>query len=417
MNPGLRRIIIGIVAGLLFLALLVGLLQGGKAKREVDWKPSFSANSDRPFGSSLVYRRLLDLYHSDSLQLLPEGPFPELAYQDHEGQMLVIICNQFFPTDHRLEELKEFAYQGNDVWIAARYLSSSLMEELDLSTTYLNPSVGDSVFVEVKASGHGFSFPARHLKTRFNSWDRSRTIVMSEVNMDRAVCLRVQYGRGSFILASHPLIFTNYHLLRQEGAMYMEELFAYVSEERGLMWDEYYKPERPNQSSSSQDQNPRERDPSQSLWAYINQHEALSWTLYLLLGGALLYVLLGGKRRQRKVPIIEPLSNTTLEFTETIGRLYLFGGGKNAKGKNHRQIAEKKIRVWMGQIRSKYNLKTDVLGKEFEKALTAKTSCEEEEISALIGTIREVQQKNILTVNELLNLNEEIEQFYKKNGR
>jgi len=241
---------------------------------------------------------------------------------------------------------------------------------------------------------------------------------MSEVNMDRAVCLRVQYGRGSFILASHPLIFTNYHLLRQEGALYMEELFAYVSEERGLMWDEYYKPERPNQSSSSsQDQNPRERDPSQSLWAYINQHEALSWTLYLLLGGALLYVLLGGKRRQRKVPIIKPLSNTTLEFTETIGRLYLFGGGKNAKGKNHRQIAEKKIRVWMGHIRSKYNLKTDVLGKEFEKALTAKTSYEEDEISALIGTIREVQQKNILSVNELLNLNEEIEQFYKKNER
>ena len=54
-------------------------------------------------------------------------------------------------------------------------------------------------------------------------------------------------------------------------------------------------------------------------------------------------MIFNAKRRQRVVPIINPLPNTTLDFTKTIGNLYYQEG-------NHQNIVDKKIIYFLEKI-------------------------------------------------------------------
>ena len=63
-----------------------------------------------------------------------------------------------------------------------------------------------------------------------------------------------------------------------------------------------------------------------------------------------------GKRKQRIIPVITPLKNTSLEFVETIGRLYYQKGTRSG-------IAHKKIIFFLDFIRTRYNIATNVFNQ------------------------------------------------------
>ena len=71
------------------------------------------------------------------------------------------------------------------------------------------------------------------------------------------------------------------------------------------------------------------------------------------------------KRKQRIIPVINPLANTTLEFVGTIGDLYY-------QSAEHKNIAEKRIHFLMDQIRAKYWINTDKLDEIFIQTLSPK---------------------------------------------
>jgi len=63
----------------------------------------------------------------------------------------------------------------------------------------------------------------------------------------------------------------------------------------------------------------------------------------------LIYVIFGAKRRQRKIPILETNRNTSLEFVETIGRLYF-------QQQDHKGIIKKQMHLFLAHLRQRYNL-------------------------------------------------------------
>jgi len=110
------------------------------------------------------------------------------------------------------------------------------------------------------------------------------------------------------------------------------------------------------------------------------------------------------KRKQRVIPILPPLPNTSLEFVTTIGNLYYRNG-------NHKDIADKKIAFLLEQIRTRYKLRTNELDEAFFEALSSKSGKDIGEIRRLFRTIGFIQSMRLISPGQLMDLNEKIECF------
>jgi hypothetical protein len=140
---------------------------------------------------------------------------------------------------------------------------------------------------------------------------------------------------------------------------------------------------------------------------FILSNESLRWAYYITIVSVLVFIGFEMKRKQRIIPVIPPLENTTLEFVGTIGNLYY-------QSAEHKNIAEKKINFLMDQIRSKYWLNTNVLDEAFINALARKSGKAEEDVRSLMKSISAIQVKERISSEELIDLNKKIEKFNSK---
>ncbi len=165
--------------------------------------------------------------------------------------------------------------------------------------------------------------------------------------------MKVKIGKGNLYIHSVPNIFTNYNLLKAERD-YIFKCLSYLNI-RDVIWDEYYKEVNKYQSTPIR---------------YILSQPSLKWAYFTLIISLIFFVIFRGRRDQRVIPIIKPLSNTTLEFVETVGNLYF-------KQSNHKNIADKKITYFLDYIRIKYSLKTlNYLNDDLVKQLSEKSAIE-----------------------------------------
>jgi hypothetical protein len=138
---------------------------------------------------------------------------------------------------------------------------------------------------------------------------------------------------------------------------------------------------------------------------YVLSQEPLRWAYYLALSGVILFVVFNGRRRQRIIPVIPPKTNTTLEFVETVGRLYFQHG-------DHKNMAEKKIAHFLDYVRAHYYLKTDVFDQALCEKLAEKSGVEVEAVSALFKQIESIHAQPQISAAGLSELSRAIERFY-----
>ena len=120
-----------------------------------------------------------------------------------------------------------------------------------------------------------------------------------------------------------------------------------------------------------------------------------------------LFLLFEGKRRQRIIPVIEPPRNTSLEFIETVGKLYYHKA-------SHKDLAEKKFKYFAEFLRSNYYLAADKFSTEHYMRIAEKTGVNKVVVENIFNYFRAISQKASITETELFGLNNEIEKFYKK---
>ena len=130
------------------------------------------------------------------------------------------------------------------------------------------------------------------------------------------------------------------------------------------------------------------------------------WAFWLGIIGLLLFILFNAKRKQRIINVVKPNINTTVNFTETVGRLYL-----QKKDNNH--IAEKMITYFYEHIRNKYFINTSKIDDEFINSLSGKSGVPKETTQQLFSLIDRVHSGERVEDETLIQLNIEIENFYK----
>jgi hypothetical protein len=131
----------------------------------------------------------------------------------------------------------------------------------------------------------------------------------------------------------------------------------------------------------------------------------LQWAYYIAIFSLLLFVVFEIKRRQRVIPVIEPLPNSTLEFVNVVGQVYY-------EKRNNVNIAHKKILYLLADLRDEYQLKTNKLDDEFIDKLASKLGLENDFAIELVNYIRFISVQDSVSDRELIELNKLIEQLY-----
>jgi hypothetical protein len=206
----------------------------------------------------------------------------------------------------------------------------------------------------------------------------------------RPVLVRLDHGRGHFYLCSVPLAFGNYWVLRPRTADFAFAALSYLPAGHPAWWDEYQK---------------QGREGEQSTLRVLLAHPALRAAYYLALVVGLLFVFVEARRRQRIIPILNPLPNTTLLFTRTVAGLY-------QQGHNHTKIAEKKTALFLDYLRTRFHEPTpDLADETFRERLSQKAGVPRPRVDELVRLINHARTAPAVTDQQLLILSRAIRDF------
>ncbi len=380
-----------------FVLLIVYVIAELNRPQPLNWNITLTKEDKNPYGAYILFNRLKDVFPASDIISLREPAYNFLHDKNINNAAYMVLAPVFGAGETDINELLVFAEQGNYVFISSLKASKLLMDTLGLTRNqYITLLTGDSTslnFVNpaLKANTN-YGYKRFSVDEYFSKLEKDdSTTVLGRTHKSDPNFIKVQIGKGAFYIHSAPLVFSNYSMLTRNNYEYVEKAFSYIpSSVKTIYWDEYYKLGRTG--------------PTTPLRFFLS-NEWLRWALRLTIIALIIYVLVEMKRRQRIIPVISPLRNTTLGFVKTVSAVYL-------SQKDNRSIAHNKVQYWLHYIRQRYYLPTNELNEEFKNLLSKKSGVDESDIEKVLTLVKDVQTSYNVTDRMLLELNYRIDRFY-----
>lgn len=366
----------------------------------VDWSESYSRTDRIPYGASLTYDLLEQGELTGPLQVnnAPLFNFPEDSLRRNW-----IFMNSTFGLDQwETELLMQKVAAGDHVFIAAKRIENSLADSLGVLTGSANPLLGGDVLFTDNEGEIRFlneemrldtvwEYKRNSIRTYFSTMDPSNTAIIGVTNQDDINFISVSHGKGRFYLHANPAVFSNYYLRDYHNAGYLTEAMKLLPD-RPTIWDEYYKPGRLRPGN---------------VMVYIVSQRNLKIAWWLGLTGVLLFMFFRAKRKQRIIPEIKAPENSSVEFAESVGSLYLEKG-------DHQTIADKRISFLYDHLRN--NVRIDIQKEPIEQTelIAGRTGTDRSQVQKLLQLCEDIRCAEGVSESDLKALNEEIDAFYRK---
>ena len=364
---------------------------------------TFSKSDKNPFGTYVAYRQMESMFSRNTIRDKKQ-PFDK-TWSDISDTASLYICitSGLFLNDDEKKAMMDYVYAGNNLFIAANYMDNALLDEIKCKENRPLPYFNffDSLrTTDTRLWDPAFSYYYQPFKNYFNYKDSVFTKVLGVNEQLKPNFILYYHGKGKLFLHCDPKAFSNYFLLKNDNYKYLANAIGYTnSYPDHLYWDDYYR-----RLSSKRNSN---KSNNFSSLSEIMKHPPLAAAFWLLLLSLLLYILFGSKRRQRIIEKIKPNENTSVTFTETIGRLYL-------QKKDNKNIAEKMTTYFNEYIRNTYFLNTNLINDEFITTLSRKSGVAKERVESLYRAISHAHNNDAVDDYQLLSLNEQVQHFYKK---
>jgi len=380
-----------IIGGAVLLLYIIAQFNRPKA---IDWSETLSNKEKTPYGTYILYNRAADLFPGAHITPYREPVYNAIVDDSIKNSSYIIICPQIDISKVDYIKLTDYIKKGNDVFISAQDFGELLEKKLDVKTqtilkfnedpipiNFVNPNL-DSVKY--------YSVDKGSTNIYFSKFDTVKAVVLGQDARHKANFIKYTFGKGSLYLTSNPKMFSNYSLLKPDGAGYAATALSYVKNTRNIIWDEYY-----TQGDIGED----------SPMRVFLSNEYLQWAYYITIFSLLLFILYEIKRRQRIIPVIEPLRNSTLDFVNIVGQLYY-------EKRNNANIAHKKVLYLLAHLRDEYQLKTNKLDQEFIEKLSSKMGIDANFAYDFVNLLNFISVQDRVSDRELIELNRIIEQFY-----
>jgi len=389
-----------------FLLALAALVYLEATKPQpINWFPSYSSSDKIPLGTYVLYN-LLEEDFGEKFKPIEKTPFIALRDSTMAGNYL-FINNNLEIDKVELDKLFAWAEKGNNIFLSANKFNDKLLDTLNLEmkTAVLIKKIGTEPMFQLTNENLEREKPY-HLKRDiplryFSEIDTLKQTVLGisqayndtlKITQPLVNFIKAPIGNGNIFIHTQPEIFSNYFILSEENAQHTQNVLSYINNGNDILWDKNYKSGKAISISP--------------LNVLLN-NRYLKWAYYVLLIGALLFVLFEGKRKQRSIPIVKPLTNKTFEYTRTIAGMYL-------DEKQFHEIAKKQIALFLEYIRTQLRIPTEKWNTRFFETVASRTGNTIEETKTLFTFIEKVENQRDTSQQELQKLYKEINAFKNK---
>ena len=402
------------------LCLFGGLSSCGGTNHQLNRRITLWRKDKIPYGTFIAYEGLPHLFPDADITINRESPSSlhtssasfssGSSYYKEESTTLgkkayIIITPRMDPDESEMNAIMNFVGQGNHVFISAFRFGDSLLHTLNIRQGGLNKffpdepeSRGDSLRVSVyhpiTHDSLSFMYPGDQYDSWASSLDSQYASILGRDHYSRPNFIRFRYnGGGSIYLHFAPLALSNFFLLHKDNKSYYEDVFSYMPYNvREVIWDEYFRYDRTKEFSTL---------------GYILNNRSLRWAFWLLLGLFLLIYLFESKRKQRIVPVINAVRNTSLDFVKTIGRLYY-------QRRDNHNLALKMVAHFQDHVRNRYNLPVSAMDEAFVERLSYKSGFHRQSLGELVEYMKQLPLQAYVADEELLDFHRQLEEFYKQ---
>jgi len=397
------KIYLGILIVLMIAAMSIQISK----PTPIDWRETYNERQKKPYDLQVFHKELAKVLENGKIKNIYRTPaeyFKEKYNWDTytykiKGSYLYINPD-YYTDEASINELLDFASEGNTLFISTQEMPRYLKDSLGFSTKYEYQDIKKTTFsfANINLRNNEISLEKGVKNIHFSKIDTLTTIPLGYQKFDGDSLvytnfIKIPVGQGSLLLHTQPVAFTNFHVLKDDHYKYSEGVLGYIPDE-----DVFFN--SPNKIRHGE-------GVSDSQLRFIMEQPALRWAWFLALFFLLIFILFNVKRKQRIVNIVEPLQNTTVDFTKTIGNLFY-------ETKDHENVVRKKITYFLEHLRTDYFMDTQVLDEKFITRLRQKSGKSQEEIERLVKLINILKKKIEFDQNDVLNITKVIENFRKK---
>lgn len=378
-----------------------------KAPKKLDWTPSFKKTETKPYASLAVYYLLPDIFPQKKVVQRAEIAPEDSSLRNLGDKYNLFFANRYMDTETSYTSaLYFFVSGGGEAFIATTEYDFHFAELLgDVSMSNHIDSTGLKVnFTNLRLKAKKpYHYPNITNYNYFSRFNEEETTILATDKEDRPVLIKVPIGNGHFYLCSIPLAFTNFGMIDKRNHEFIAKSLSYMPI-RDVLWEDLPQFKR---KSSSQDNKDKSPEGIKEL-AFLKKHESLWWAFLLACASVVVFIIFRAKREQRPIPVLERPVNSSVEFAQTIGRLYF-------NYQDHKNLAEKKILYFFDFVRNHLQIPLhDKFDNQLIQRVAQKSSVKEEEVDELFKAIKEIRYKRQLSSTELAHLNTKINEFKRK---
>jgi hypothetical protein len=376
--------------------LLIYLIAQFNKPNPLNWSSTLTYNDKIPFGTYILYNRLHDIFPGAEITKTNQSAYSVFNDTTLAPGNYLIIAKTVELNKNDFKALLKYISAGNSVFISAfnwqGYITDSL--KLDTKTEFGKKSVGLNFTNEHLHQADDYYFD-KYISTQyFSEFDTTKAVVIGQNQYGHSNYLSFKFGKGTLYIFANPQILTNYSLLSPQGEDYATKVLSYLPVTDNVYWDQY------QNHDTAVDESP--------MRVFFSKPD-LQWAYYLSLAGILLFVAYEIKRRQRIIPVIEPVKNTTMEFASVVGKVYY-------EQRDNTNITAKKVLYFTEHLRNVYGLRAGNYNPEFITELINKTGVDAAIAQQLVNHINYLSVQTKITDHELIRLNQLIEKFYIQSG-
>lgn len=394
------KIYLGALLGIILLVVIIDMSR----TKPTNWDPTYSLDNKNPLDLYVFNHEVENIISKNRLKRVTVTPYEYFIENSNEASYLIINQNIYNQID---SVILSKVQDGSTLWLSAENYIHFLTDTLGLEYSDVDPgSVLERINnIKLSLTMKKWETNSVDLHPVLNSFafvdlDTNTTTILGKSRMPDGHSypnfVSIRYGKGTIYLHTQPQVFTNVALLdSSSSADYVAHILSYLPHDKPVIWFVQ------NQTRNT------DTPVNETALSVIFRYPALRMTWLLFIYGMLLYLLFNAKRRQRIVPVIKPLKNTSVEFVQTIGNLYFQEGSP-------KDIVDKKILFFLDKIRHRYYLDTSKLDENFALRLCNKSGKKRELIDSILSFINEFSRKRFAIETDLIRLNDLIEEFWEE---
>src|SRR5690606_20248123 len=206
------------------IALLGILITELIRPKPIDWRPSYTSVDKIPFGSFVLFEEINSLFKNVEIEKISKDPYEFLVDSTYApNSAYIFINNDVYFDERQAEEILKYVENGNTVFMSSRTISYNLGDSLKvgISSNYniLEDEIHPKFFSPSLKTDSLSAFKKGVFKASFVEIDTLKTTALGYYDSENPKFeelnyIKVNYGKGKYLLHNLPEAFSNYYLLK-----------------------------------------------------------------------------------------------------------------------------------------------------------------------------------------------------------